>query len=99
MKGLETIPSGLSLEEADERKKTFDNFVRDFKSTLRDRGVLHDFSLRKVVEEAKDGQVDFENHEQDVYNQIKDLLDNYQPFPTSNIDALPRPSKGIKKVA
>lgn len=96
---LEIISGGLSAEEVDERKKIFDNFVRDFRSTLKDRGVLADFSLRKIVEEAKNGQIDFAGHEKDVYDQIKDLLDNPEPSPIANVDALPRPTKGIKRVA
>lgn len=99
MPRLELINGGLSSEDKDEHERMFENFRRDFKSTLRARGVLNDFSLRKVVEEAKNGQVDFEDHEQDVYDQIKDLLNNHQPSPIPNADALPRPSKGIKKVA
>ena len=99
MRKLEVIPGGLSIAEADEREEIFKGFIRDFKSALKARGVLDDFSLRKVVEEAKAGQTDFEDHEREVYEKIKDLLTNPEPSPLADEMAMPIPDKKINRAA
>ena len=99
MRKLEVIPGGLSTEDADEREKIFKGFIRDFKSTLKTRGVLDDFSLRKVVEEVKAGRPDFEGHEREVYEKIKDFLTNPEPSPLATEMARPIPDEKINRAA
>lgn len=88
MKRLEIISNNLDRPDINQREEEFMSFVRSFKSTLMARGVHNDFSLRKVLEEARNGRVDFSGHERDVYDQIKDLLDNPEPSPTPNENVL-----------
>ena len=99
MKKLEVIVGGLSPEAADDREIIFKNFTRDFKSALNARGVLEDFSLRRVVEEAQAGQTDFEGHESEVYEKIKDLLENPEPSPEAAEAIRPRSDEEINRAA
>jgi hypothetical protein len=89
------IQGGLSPEEAEQRRSIFDEFKTSFRSTLEERGILHDFSLGKVFEEAVNGVTEFQDHEKEVYEKIKDLLE----FPpAANDNRMPLP-EDIKRAA